>query len=55
MTASEATDQLVVNGLGGNDTISAATLVAGAVKLTIDGGAGDERPSAAKARTWCSE
>ncbi len=35
-------DQLVVNALGGNDTISAAALPAGIVNLTIDGGAGDD-------------
>ncbi len=37
-----ANDALVVNGLGGNDTISAAALAAGVVKLTIDGGAGND-------------
>jgi len=38
----EPTDELVVDGLGGNDTISAAGLAAGAVKLTLDGGSGDD-------------
>jgi Ca2+-binding RTX toxin-like protein len=35
-------DALTVNGLGGNDTIDATDLTAGAVKLTIDGGAGND-------------
>ena len=38
----EATDQLLVNGLGGNDTISATTLPAGVIQLTIAGGAGND-------------
>ena len=38
----EPTDELVVDGLGGGDTISAAGLPAGAVKLTLDGGSGDD-------------
>jgi Ca2+-binding RTX toxin-like protein len=43
MTNAEgANDSLVVQGLGGNDTISAAGLAAGVVKLTIDGGAGND-------------
>jgi len=43
MTNAEgANDALVVQGLGGNDTISAAALAAGVVKLTIDGGAGND-------------
>lgn len=37
-----ANDQLIVNGLGGDDTISAATLAAGVTILTIDGGAGND-------------
>jgi Ca2+-binding RTX toxin-like protein len=37
-----ANDSLVINGLGGDDTITATTLPAGVVKLTIDGGAGDD-------------
>jgi Ca2+-binding RTX toxin-like protein len=43
VTGSEgANDSLTVNALGGADTISAGTLPAGVVKLTIDGGnAGD--------------
>src|ERR1043165_2878150 len=42
MTNAEgANDSLVVQGLGGNDTISAAGLAAGVVKIPIDGGAGD--------------
>jgi Ca2+-binding RTX toxin-like protein len=37
-----ANDQLVVNALGGNDTVSAEGLAAGVVNLTIDGGAGND-------------
>ena len=37
-----ANDSLVVNGLGGNDTINASTLAAGQIKLTIDGGSGND-------------
>ncbi len=37
-----ANDQLLISGLGGDDTINASTLVADVVKLTIDGGAGDD-------------
>ena len=39
----EPTDELAVNGLGGNDAISAAALAAGAISLTLDGGAGNDR------------
>jgi Ca2+-binding RTX toxin-like protein len=43
VTGSEgANDTLVVNGLGGNDIISAATLAAGITRLTLDGGAGND-------------
>jgi len=43
VTGSEgANDTLLVQGLGGNDTINASTLVAGVVKLTVDGGAGND-------------
>ena len=43
MTSVEgANDALVVNGLGGDDLITAAGLVAGVVKLTIDGGNGND-------------
>ncbi len=38
----EATDGLTVNGLGGNDVISAAALAAQAIALTLDGGAGND-------------
>jgi Ca2+-binding RTX toxin-like protein len=38
-----ANDSLVVNALGGNDTITATTLAAGISRLTIDGGAGNDR------------
>ena len=37
-----ANDQLVVNTLGGDDTINAAALPAGVVQLTVDGGAGND-------------
>ena len=38
-----ANDSLVINGQGGDDNITATTLPAGIAKLTIDGGAGDDR------------
>jgi Ca2+-binding RTX toxin-like protein len=38
----EPSDKLDVNGLGGDDTISAAALAAQAITLSIDGGAGDD-------------
>jgi Ca2+-binding RTX toxin-like protein len=38
----EPNDALAVNGLGGNDAISAAALAAQAITLTLDGGAGDD-------------
>jgi Ca2+-binding RTX toxin-like protein len=38
----EANDQLAVSGLGGKDVLSAATLAAQAIGLTLDGGAGDD-------------
>jgi Ca2+-binding RTX toxin-like protein len=37
-----ANDSLVVNTLGGDDSITATTLPAGVIKLTIDSGAGDD-------------
>ncbi len=37
-----ANDSLVVNALGGNDGVTASTLVSGSVKLTVDGGAGHD-------------
>ena len=37
-----ANDQLVVNALGGNDSVTAAGLPAGVVGLTVDGGAGND-------------
>ena len=39
----DPTDELVVNGLGGVDSLSAAALAAGSVALTLDGGAGGDR------------
>ena len=37
-----ANDTLFINGLGGNDGITATTLPAGVMKLVLDGGAGDD-------------
>ncbi|MBL8822301.1 MAG: calcium-binding protein [Planctomycetia bacterium] len=43
ITQSEgANDALVINGMAGNDGITATTLPAGVVKLTIDGGTGND-------------
>jgi Ca2+-binding RTX toxin-like protein len=42
VTGSEATDQLEVLAERGDDTVSAATLPANIVKLTLDGGPGDD-------------
>jgi Ca2+-binding RTX toxin-like protein len=44
----EPSDALAVNGLGGNDAISAAALAAQAITLTLDGGAGDDTIAGAK-------
>jgi Ca2+-binding RTX toxin-like protein len=38
----EPTDRLIVNGLDGNDALSATGLAAGAITLTLEGGAGDD-------------
>jgi len=38
----EASDELHVNGLGGDDDISAAALADQAIALTVDGGTGDD-------------
>ena len=40
--AEGANDSLVINGLGGNDTIDASALAAGVIGLTIDGGDGND-------------
>jgi Ca2+-binding RTX toxin-like protein len=40
--AEGANDSLVVNALGGNDTVDASGLSAGAIGLTIDGGDGND-------------
>ena len=40
--AEGANDALVVNALGGNDGVTATTVPAGVIKLTIDGGAGND-------------
>src|SRR5438046_8811827 len=45
----EPNDGLAVNGLGGYDAISAATLAAQAITLTLDGGAGDDTSAGAGA------
>ncbi len=37
-----ATDELLIETLGGDDSVSAATLPAGAIKLTVDLGTGDD-------------
>ena len=37
-----ANDALIVNALGGDDEVTATTLPAGVIKLTIDGGAGED-------------
>ena len=43
ISGSEATnDSLVINALGGNDGVTATTLPADVIKLTIDGGTGDD-------------
>ncbi len=43
ITATEgANDALVVNALGGNDDVTVTTTPAGVIKLTTDGGAGDD-------------
>jgi Ca2+-binding RTX toxin-like protein len=43
ITRTEANDSLTVNGRGGNDVIDASTLPTTSMKLTIDGGAGNDR------------
>src|SRR5262249_15274929 len=40
--AEGANDRLTVQGLGGDDTITATTLPAGVIQLTLDGGAGND-------------
>jgi Ca2+-binding RTX toxin-like protein len=43
VTGSEgANDALVINALGGKDGVTATTLPAGVIKLTVDGGANDD-------------
>jgi Ca2+-binding RTX toxin-like protein len=43
ITGSEgANDSLVINALAGNDGVTATTLPAGVIKLTVDGGADDD-------------
>jgi Ca2+-binding RTX toxin-like protein len=37
-----ANDSLVVNALGGDDAVTATSLPAGVIKLTVDGGAGED-------------
>lgn len=40
--ADPANDTLIVNTLGGDDDVNAAGLAASAIKLTVDGGSGDD-------------
>ena len=40
--AEGANDRLVVQALGGNDTVTATALPAGVIQLTLDGGAGND-------------
>ena len=35
-------DTLVINGLGGNDTIDASAITAGQINLTLNGGDGND-------------
>ena len=42
LLGAEATDRLIVAAGGGNDSISAVTLPAGNIALTLDGGAGND-------------
>src|SRR5262249_53254831 len=42
IAGAEASDQLVINGGTGNDTIDASKLTAGKISLTINGGAGND-------------
>src|SRR5262249_58246562 len=42
VTGAEATDQLTVQALGGNDTLNASGLAAGVIGLTLDGGDGND-------------
>jgi Ca2+-binding RTX toxin-like protein len=42
ISGQEAGDTLVINGMGGDDVINASALAAGAIKLTINGGLGDD-------------
>jgi Ca2+-binding RTX toxin-like protein len=42
ISGQDAGDALVINGLGGDDVINASALAAGAIKLTINGGLGDD-------------
>jgi Ca2+-binding RTX toxin-like protein len=42
VTHQETTDQLIVNGGAGNDTIDASAVVAGAMALTLNGGTGND-------------
>ena len=44
----EPNDELDVDGLGGNDAISAAALAAQAITLTLDGGTGDDTIAGAR-------
>ena len=52
--AEGANDSLVVNALGGDDSVTATALPAGVIKLTIDGGAGDDTLLGSRAPTCSS-
>ena len=55
ITQSEgANDSLVINALGGNDSITATTLPAGVIKLTIDSGAGNDTVFGSQGADVCS-
>jgi Ca2+-binding RTX toxin-like protein len=43
IAGAEAGDTLVVNGFGGNDTIDAGSMQAATIRLTLDGGAGNDK------------
>jgi Ca2+-binding RTX toxin-like protein len=42
ITHADGIDELLIQGLGGNDTIDVSALAAGSMSLTLEGGAGDD-------------
>ena len=42
LTGTEAADDLVVNGLGGDDDVDAGATAAGGIALAVNGGLGDD-------------